>query len=358
VVADPDLDRILDEAEARQLPSLVESWRDDPGARGWIAKALRLDLAFLLEHPAHVFAALYRRCAHLEADHDLRAAMQRWASRARRPWLRSIRPPATPLDASVIEEYRTDAGGDLAFSGNASIIGVIGGDVVVAAWDRATGRRCTPPRDQLRPPQSAWSHADSTFTRMVLEHGDRRIVAFQAEGVRPFRISEGNDLLVVDCDDGDDLYGRTYVVRPSESRIIWEVPVRCKHAGFIEDLVVVAHDDRVEARSARTGEVRCEWVSGAHPFDDTDTFYRAIAADGTIALRSGAVITIIDTAREVASEPAPRYFESDPTGRELRVVAGVLQLEGACVPCNSFRVHVAADGRTVSSETEQFLLVI
>jgi hypothetical protein len=195
----------------------------------------------------------------------------------------------------------------------------------------------------------------------VLEHhaGERRIEVFQAEGVRPFRISDGDDLLVVDCDDGDDIDGRTYVVRPSESRILWELPIRCKHAGFTSGLVVVASGNRIEARAAGSGELRCEWVSSAHPFDDTDTFYRAIAADGTIALRSGAVISVVDTAREVArrglqAEPGPLHFESDPTGRELDVHAGVLALENARVPCDAYRMHVS--GRMLSSPTEQFVL--
>ena len=150
---DPLLARLLDEAEARQLPALIADWQDADDARQWLARALRIDLPLLLERPALVLPALYRRCATFGRDdaffrrswhavHSQEASeyVTRWLSeRPPASWLRSLWPPEVPLDAGVVEEYRTGLAGELRFSESGDLVGVVGDDSV--AWERVTGRR-------------------------------------------------------------------------------------------------------------------------------------------------------------------------------------------------------------------------
>ena len=45
------LARVIDEAEAGQLPVLIDDWLMAGDARHWIARALRVDLAVLVDRP-------------------------------------------------------------------------------------------------------------------------------------------------------------------------------------------------------------------------------------------------------------------------------------------------------------------
>ena len=45
----PVLSRVIDEADARQLPSLIAEWSDGSETQRWIARALRIDQALLTE---------------------------------------------------------------------------------------------------------------------------------------------------------------------------------------------------------------------------------------------------------------------------------------------------------------------
>ena len=123
-----------------ELDGGVSALRADPRADALhaIRTALRIDLAFLVEHPEDVFACLYHRLAWHEApgarayyelrpgqlapspalggasagDHPLHRTLRDWRAQmdARgAPWLRSLRPPEIGLHGPLLEEYRADA---------------------------------------------------------------------------------------------------------------------------------------------------------------------------------------------------------------------------------------------------------
>src|SRR6188768_2114633 len=178
------IDRILDEAHARQLPALIDEWSRATDERRWIARALRIDLALLTERPELVIPCLYRRCA--IADEDgfyakrapapdlaaLRATVRSFTSHVTSPWLRALRPPTIPIDGAVIEEYRTSANGELWISDDGEQIGV--GDV---AWERSTGRRVTVTQRPVADAPRTWQTGRANhWGRMVLEGPDDTII--------------------------------------------------------------------------------------------------------------------------------------------------------------------------------------
>ncbi|HEY6036658.1 MAG TPA: hypothetical protein VIV58_20415, partial [Kofleriaceae bacterium] len=63
------LARVIDEADAGQLPVLIDDWLTAGDARHWIARALKLDLAVLVERPELVVPCLLRRCAWIGAEY-------------------------------------------------------------------------------------------------------------------------------------------------------------------------------------------------------------------------------------------------------------------------------------------------
>lgn len=87
-----------------------------------IQAALRVDLAFLLEHPDATFACLYYRlawyvpaAARAAAEacvQPLRRTLQVWCDQkhaAGARWIKSLRPPEHALGGPLMEEYRADA---------------------------------------------------------------------------------------------------------------------------------------------------------------------------------------------------------------------------------------------------------
>lgn len=143
------LARVIDEADAGQLPVLIDDWLAAGDARHWIARALRVDLAVLVERPDLVVPCLLRRCAWLGAEYPqiarrgeppieaaaVRGLARSWEAGWSKPYLRSMHTPLVPLDAGVIEEYRSGAPGPLWLT--ESHVG-LGDDI---AWDRSSGRR-------------------------------------------------------------------------------------------------------------------------------------------------------------------------------------------------------------------------
>ncbi len=148
---------VMDTARAQRLPDLIAAWTATGDERRWFAWALRMDLPVLVERPERVLPCLARHCAWLtrsDALLDRRPRRQLGAEAAAAaiahategftgtPWLRALQPPVLPITSGVIEEYRTDADGTLAFSADGRAIGVIevreGHSV---AWDRHTGRK-------------------------------------------------------------------------------------------------------------------------------------------------------------------------------------------------------------------------
>jgi hypothetical protein len=162
------LQRLLDEADARQLPALIAEWGERSDPLRWIAIALQLDLPLLIERPELVMPCLARRCGAFDDEEayanravpadaaEVRDLVEDWLSAWESPptWLQAVRPPPYPLEAGIVEEYRTSVGGALRFSVDDELIGVVGTDQVVA-WERATGRRVDGARLAVAEPR--WS---------------------------------------------------------------------------------------------------------------------------------------------------------------------------------------------------------
>src|SRR5262249_25074694 len=145
------------------------------------------------------------------------------------PWLRAVRPPPVPLDAGVIEEYRTAHAGRLAWSADASAIGGLGRDGAVA-WERATRRRTTPP--PVVPPGHWIVRRDSTWGRCVLEGADRRIAIEHGddENVRGVIASTPMHAIVaLDDAEGDSFHA---LVDVTKGYIVWRQYGTGEHAAI------------------------------------------------------------------------------------------------------------------------------
>lgn len=304
-------ERIVEEAEARQLPALIAEWSATEDERHWIARALRIDLALLTERPELVRPALYRRCApneelvYAERIHvpaAVRALEQRvrtWPMPAR--WLRALRPPTVPLEGAVLEEYRTSIRGTLWADGEH--IGVAGEGRI--AWDRATGRRVEGAgvRPVLPAPHRPWRRAyANTWGRVVLERGDERveIAIDDAEYVRTV-ISVTDDLVVAsgaDLDENDF----ALVIDPTRARICWRVAAACSVARA-GDKLALGHQDRVTVYDLASGEVeralRC-W----------EPYQLVLLPDDQFATRSGSVIRVWSFAA-ASARPQASQVSSD-----------------------------------------------
>jgi WD40 repeat protein len=198
-----------------KLESVASALGADPHAAALRAlrRALRIDLAFLVEHPEELFSCLYNRLAWHEVPEarsfyalpearaaaapfvrpgidPLRDMLGAWrASREKSgaPWLRSLRPPESGLDGALVEEYRAlvattqrlwlsqSAVEIEAFVRNGDASGEAGArpGTMVVAWERTTGRRLEDlpasdrPEDDipsdsnaLRFPREEWRLAD------------------------------------------------------------------------------------------------------------------------------------------------------------------------------------------------------
>jgi hypothetical protein len=303
--------RIVDEADARQLPALIAEWWDAPDHRRWLARALRIDLALLTEWPELVVPCLHRRCAWpgapeeagfyeqraevpLEADalRDLVQGLVRgWSPGA--PWLRSLRPPSVPLDAGVLEEYRTSMPGELAFSTDGEAIGVVGAEGAIA-WERVTGRRHASPARVLAVPPRArrWKiEADAAWGSVTLVSEHRRVSIPDLHDELAHDLWElGPELVLIDLYgmEEDQLYalvdlsgGQVRWRRSGSRRVVAPMP-----GG---DAIAVATDRGIDVVDLASGELRAGW-----PVRDTSAI--AVAPDGLVATRSGGVIRVWDPA--------------------------------------------------------------
>ena len=89
------LQRLLDEAEARQLPALIAEWSERSDALSWVARALQLDLPLLIERPELVLTCLYRRC-HWLGDREMFYPKRGAVPRATLPGMPPMKPPTLP----------------------------------------------------------------------------------------------------------------------------------------------------------------------------------------------------------------------------------------------------------------------
>ncbi|MEO8705977.1 MAG: hypothetical protein ABI867_38465 [Kofleriaceae bacterium] len=373
---DPLLLRILDEAEARQLPALAAEWILADDHRHWIARALRIDLALLVARPELVVPCLYRRCATvgwypLEAHfftqrldlawepHALHAwvtaAAEAWG--AGRSWLRTLRTPAVPLDGAVIEEYRTAIRGRLWCSHDGTELGVTGETSI--AWERATGRRVEP-RPPIAAPSSDWEEArSSSWGMLVLERdGDRVMIGLPDDQIvrRVHAVSRRHVLVIGDDIDQDTFHA---VVDTRTGQLAWRargscsavVPIDDDHALFVRDgtlaRVHVASGSTIESWfcphagetvvladgnfAVRTGDLIRVWdhLAAKQPqaiVDTTRSFLEAaVSPDGTRVL-AGQLLCDARKGEVLARLPldGPGYLEGGPPQRCQRLCDGVV----------------------------------
>jgi hypothetical protein len=321
--------RLVDEANARQLPALVAEWANGPNR--WIARALRIDLALLTERPELTVPCVYRRCAFVGNEHGfyertdpsfdrLRDMMADWAARTPSPWLRSLRVPIIPVDGAVIEEYRTGVTGALWVSDDGERIGVAGATAHIA-WDRATGRRLDGARARptASPRPTPWREGkDSAWGNLVLERGDDRVQLAlpDDQNVTDVYTCSDHEVLVTGYDiEYDHFYA---LVDTQRAEFRWRDRGRIPSATALDaEHVIIAREGAVDIVRLATGERVASWRC--------PSFEQALALpDGSVAMRSGHVIRVWNVAE--ASEraqlvyPAQNSFISaafSPDGRRL-----------------------------------------
>jgi hypothetical protein len=334
--------RIVEETDARQLPALIDEWWDAPDHRRWIARALRIDLALLTERPELVIPCLHRRCAWPGAPEEaafyvertrvppeaaaLREAMRGWRPGA--PWLRSLRPPPVPLDAGVVEEYRTAVAGELAFSADGALIGVIGG-LGAVAWERATGRRSAASARNFGEGRRAprWRKDVSTWGALVFSDEERRVGIELARGensLGSWEVAPGLVLIELYNDDLDHLRA---LVDVGAGRVVWRSYGRCSAAAAMPsgDTIAVGSADGIDMLSLATGEVYISWASPA-------VGALAVSPDGLVASRSGSVIRVwrpaVAGARVCALAGTSGWTSAELSVDGARLVTGTLLCDG------------------------------
>jgi hypothetical protein len=259
--------RLVEEADAHQLPALIDEWRDTP-----LARALAIDLALLEARPELVLPCVYRRCGLLDPL-DIP-----------RPWLRSLRSVA---DAGVLEEYRTSARGRLAFSRDASCIGVDG----AIAWERATGRRVDP--RCLVPIGMASSPVPRDWADATHAHS----IAYGLMVAQLYDHNEEPSVALL------DVIGE---------RIAWQLPGEYRCAARDGDRVIIGGWTTIAKHELATGRR----VSLTHGRADEIV----LGSDRSVAVRAGPVIRLYDL--DAPSQPplptaGPVAAMFSPDGRRL-----------------------------------------
>jgi hypothetical protein len=291
------LSRVIDEADAGQLPVLIDDWLTAGDARHWIARALRIDLAVLVARPELVVPCLLRRSTWLGDEFPLfvhrappppdaaavRGLARSWEVSWHRPYLRTLRTPQVPLDGGVIEEYRSGAAGPLWLT--ASHVG-LGADI---AWDRASGRRVVMAMPAARAP--TWKLVRERRELVSSAH----VWPLPIESAHePLQLIELDDELAVVTASYDEGYGEdheyfTYFVdlRSGVRRAM--VPFGCTYAARRgETIYTTDHRDLLYAWSADGVELRRGSIAGAG---------LVMAADGTFATRTLQVVRVFDPER-------------------------------------------------------------
>jgi hypothetical protein len=335
---------VVDSAEARQLPVLIAEWAAAADARRWLARALRVDLALLVELPHLALTCLARRTAQDAAwfvrapdvtPEAARAAelAAEWATASGRR-LRAVRPPAVPLAAGVLEEYRTSARGELCVSPDGAQLGVVGDDGETVSWDRLSGRRTDRAASAaasgawaplLPPPRPAvtWTIArDNTWQHLALVSSESAAVAIDL-GVdmagRAVRMLDEHRA-IVDCDDLEG-EARHFLVDLRTRRIAWTADGDCAAAvlALAADVAICAGRYGVAIRALARGEARGGW-----PCPAVDAL--AVLPSGEIVTRTGAVIRVWERAAqgaELAATSGWTTAQFSPSGDRL-VTGGML----------------------------------
>lgn len=350
----PDLARVLDEAQARQLPALIADW-SELRARRWIARALRIDLALLTAEPELVVPCLYRRCAWPGSDEEAACYRQRppvpddalavrtmiaeWAAEwgAGRRWLRALRPPEVAVDGGVVEEYRTSLRGMLqADRDHVAIAGAI-------TWERATGRRieATPGA----PPREPWQ-ATSGGGELVLESAGRRVVIEHRTDTVPEAVFPVTDRLAVVAVGGPQYW----LVDLERAQIEWESVGLCIAAVADGSRVYIASPSRIEARELATGTRRGAF--NAPPANEL-----VLAGDGELATRSGDVVRVWNVHQAMRRNSYAQLGEPELFGPAIAAIDGVLRVGDAAIPVDRASLQVSPDGRYYASLADHLELV-
>ncbi len=288
-----ELGRVLDEAEAGQLPALIAEWSIADPARRELARLIRIDLALTAVRPELAIPCLVRRRAPIDAWVAAWAPGKRWLRALGGPW---------PLPAGIVEEYRTDATGSLAVRDvdGAGVIGIAG----AIAWDRGTGRTIDP-RGLVVEPRSPWrlitERMPARDGRAVLDDGTRRVELETGDGeAATHLVPIGTELAIVITeafDYGDAYDHASYLIDPARGRVIWRAEGRIGTAGLRDGALVCVESEGLSLRDVETGAVGGSWGC----FDPGEL---AIAPDGAIVTYGGGVIRVWDPDLALAAQVA------------------------------------------------------
>lgn len=244
-------DRVVQEAEARQLPALIAEWLERTDALHWVARSLQLDLPLLIERPELVLPCLYRRCAWLgdttfypgrvdvpAESANVAALVTDWVEDKPLRWLRALRPPHYPLDAGVVEEYRTSLKGDIRFSTDGLLIGVVG-ETESVGWERMTGRKVDV-RDLIAKTTPTWTHEWAKARISLVSQARRWDIDIDDSETVSSSFDLGDDLVLAKSWFEDDPYEMNhayalYLVDVATGRIRWRVVGDCDAAVRIGD---------------------------------------------------------------------------------------------------------------------------
>jgi hypothetical protein len=247
-----------------------------------------------------------------------------------------------PLDAGVLEEYRTSAPGALAFSADGETIGVAD-EAGAVAWERATGRPHTSPARALAaaPRTRRWQKdRASTWGMLVFASEERRVAVAISEDENMGDSWEiGPDLVLVDLLHYE-LVHQLALVDLARERVAWLAPGHGRAVARMPggDAIAVGTDTGIAVLDLETGEERVAW--SARGVSDL-----AVAPGGLIASRSSGVIRVWDPAIASAHPCAltglggwtPAQFSPDGA----RLLTGGLLCDGrtgalvASLPVNS-----------------------
>ncbi|HEY5938753.1 MAG TPA: hypothetical protein VIU61_29075 [Kofleriaceae bacterium] len=350
----PDLARVLDEAQARQLPALIADW-SDLRARRWIARALRIDLALLTAEPELVIPCLYRRCVWPGSEREaayyrqrppvpddalaVRSIMEEWAVEwgSDRRWLRALRPPEVAVDGGVVEEYRTSLPGALRVDrDHVAIAGAI-------TWERATGRRIEPLPAVV--PRASW-RATSSAGQLVLVSPGRSVAIEHRTDAMPDAVFALSDRFVVVAADGPQYW----LIDLERAQIQWESVGLCTAAVVDDPLVYIASPTRIEARDLATGTRR-----GA--FNAPPPSELVVAGDGQLATRSGDVIRVWNVHQAMRRNSSAQLGEPELFGPAIATTDGVMRVGDAAIPVDRASLQVSPDQRYYASLADHLELV-
>jgi len=326
-----------------RLPELVDELGAGDDEARWLARALRVDLALLVDSPDLAFPYLYARCfglgdenfhapghAGLAPSTEVRDAMaarlEDWRhawTRPGRTWLRALRPPEVPLDAPLVEEYRGELGnGEPRFSPDGSHVGVAdlaGGRI---AWHRRTGARFerSAARELLGAPPDH-RIASSQPGSFVLERPGgllQVVVAIDGDTTVDRLASLPAGVIVA---GGGGRRGVIYRIEPERGRVVWKTETRFwvrALAASPDGRWVIARDgSTLLALDAHTGRRTVEIA------DPGESGAAVSPCSRWLATRRHDVLRVWDLAALIAGHARPALGADDsfvqfcPTGRRL-----------------------------------------